>query len=116
MADKVPSKVFDKQLSPVKKQVALQLVKALKSQVSPLVSSAEEHAQQQVNAIRKKALAQMNESLNAEYERLFALSKINPNVRASELAFIKEQQEQLSHFIDHAMLKFEAIRLIVAGQ
>ena len=116
LAEKVPSNVFDKQLSPVKKQVALQLVKALKSQVSPLVTAAENHAEKQVGEIQAKALEQMTQSLTEEYERLHALSKINPNVRASELAFIKEQQAQLAHYIDHAMLKFEAIRLIVAGQ
>jgi len=116
LAEKVPSKVFDKQLSPVKKQVALQLVKALKSQVSPLVANAEEHAQKEVAQIQAKALEHMTSALNDEFERLSALAKINPNVRKQELDFIKEQQEQLTHYIDNAMLKFEAIRLIVAGQ
>ena len=115
LADKVSAAVLDKQLSPVKKQVANQLVKALKSQVSPLVEKAEEHAQGQVNTILEKAKAQMTASLSQEQERMVALAAINPNVRQEEIDFLARQQSELSHFIDHAQLKFEAIRLVVVS-
>ncbi len=113
LAEKVSEKVLDKQLSPVKKQVALQLIKALKSQIGPLVTKAEAHGKQQIVAIQQKSLAAMQSKLSAEQQRLTALKAINPSVRQEEIDFINLQQEELSHYIDKAQLTFEAIRMIV---
>ena len=115
LADKVTEQVLDKQLSPVKKQVALQLVKALKSQVTPLVQKAEDHAKTQVADIQTKALNNMHITLDEEFQRLTALAAINPSVRQEELDFIKLQQTELSNYIDKAQLKFEAVRMIVVS-
>jgi len=115
LADKVSENVLDQQLAPMKKQVALQLVKALKDQVTPLVAKAEAHAQPQVVNIQEKALENMHSTLDAEFQRLTALKTINPSVRQQELDFIQLQQSELSHYIDKAQLKFEAVRLIVVS-
>lgn len=115
LADKVSEAILDQQLSPVKKQVSLQLVKALKDQVSPLVVKAEAHAEKQVNAIQEKALLEMQQKLNQELARLTALKAINPSVRQEELDFIKLQQTELANYINKAQLKFEAIRLVVVS-
>ena len=115
LAEKVTEQVLDKQLSPVKKQVALQLVKALKSMVSPLVSKAEAHAKADIEHIQSKALTTMQQTLDEEFQRLTALAAINPSVRQEELDFIKHQQNELSTYISKAQLKFEAIRLIVVS-
>ena len=116
LAAQVTEAILDKQLSPVKKQIALQLVKALKSMVTPLVAHAEKHAEAEVAKIQAKAQTEMQEALNDEFKRLSALAEINPNVRQEELDFIKNQQAELSHYIAHAQIKFEAVRLIVASQ
>jgi len=113
LADKVSEEVLDKQLQPTKKQVALQLIKALKGEVQPLVTKAEHHAQEKIPSIQQNALANMHTTLDDEYQRLEALAAINPSVRQEELDFIKRQQEELTHYIDKAQLTFEAIRLIV---
>lgn len=113
LADKVSENVLDKQLSPVKKQMALQLIKALKSQISPLVEKAEAHGAQHIAAIQEKSLAAMHKKLSAEQQRLTALKAINPSVRQEEIDFISQQQDELSHYIDKAQLTFEAIRMIV---
>ncbi len=115
LADKVSAALLDQQLTPVKKQVALQLVKALKDQVSPLVSKAEQHAEQLVANIQAKALSSMENTLEQEFQRLTALKAINPSVRQDELDFIKLQQQELANFIEKAQLKFEAVRLIVVS-
>jgi ATP-dependent helicase HepA len=113
LAEKVSEKVLDRQLSPVKKQVALQLVKALKSQISPLVEKAEKLAETQVSAIQQKAVEMMHKTLDQELQRLTALAKINPNVRQAELDFIELQLSELTHYINKAQVKFEAVRMIV---
>ena len=113
LAKNISEDLLDSQLTPVKKQVALQLVKALKSQVAPLVAKAEVHGEKEVLAIQEKALSSMQEKLNDEQQRLTALKAINPSVRQGEIDFISQQQTKLAHYIDKAQLTFEAIRLIV---
>lgn len=116
LADKIAEKTLDTQLSPVKKQIALQLVKALKAMIPPLVINAESAADGQVKSIQEKAINYMTTELDEEYQRLSALAKINPNVRQEELDFIRNQQTELKHYINNAQIKFEAVRLIVASQ
>jgi ATP-dependent helicase HepA len=113
LADKVGEEVLDQQLSPTKKQVALQLVKALKLQISPLVTKAEAHAEVNVASIQQSALDSMHQKLDEEHARLAALAKINPSVRQEEVDFILLQKTELESYINKAQLKFEAIRLIV---
>ncbi|MEY8201165.1 MAG: RNA polymerase-associated protein RapA [Colwellia sp.] len=113
LAEKVSENVLDKQLSPVKKQMALQLIKALKTQIAPLVAKAEAHGAQHIIAIQEKSLTAMQNKLSLEQQRLTALKTINPSVRQEEIDFISQQQDELSHYIDKAQLTFEAIRMIV---
>lgn len=113
LADKVSEDVLEKQLQPVKKQVALQLVKALKSEIQPLVEKAEAHANEKIPSIQTTALENMHNQLDEEFQRLTALAAINPSVRQEELDFIKLKQEELAHYIEKAQLTFEATRLIV---
>ncbi|QDP02215.1 RNA polymerase-associated protein RapA [Thalassotalea sp. PS06] len=115
LADKVNEAGFDQQLKPVKKQTGMQLVKALRSFVPPIVDKAEALCKQQVAGLQQQALEKMQSGLNEELTRLKDLAAVNPNVRESELEFIVAQQEQLTHYIEHAQLKFEAIRLIVVS-
>ncbi len=113
LADKVSEAVLDKQLAPVKKQIALQLIKALKSQIGGLVSQAESHGEQQISTIQAKAMSNMQTKLEQEQQRLTALKAINPSVRQAEIDFIAHQQSELSHYIEKAQLTFEAVRMIV---
>jgi len=113
LAAKVGENLLDKQLTPVKKQMALQLIKALKSQISPLVAQAEIHGEKEVTSIQEKSRIAMQTKLSAEQQRLTALKAINPSVRQQEIDFISHQQLELKHYIDKAQLTFEAIRMIV---
>jgi ATP-dependent helicase HepA len=113
LGDKVSEAVLDKQLKPVKKVMALQLIKALKSQITPLVTKAESHGAKQISAIQEKALKSMHSKLGQEQQRLTALKAINPSVRQDEIDFLTHQQNELSHYIDKAQLTFEAVRMIV---
>ena len=113
LGDKVSEAVLDKQLTPVKKVMALQLIKALKSQITPLVAKAESHGEQQISAIQSKALKSMQHKLGQEQQRLTALKAINPSVRQAEIDFLAHQQDELTHYIDKAQLTFEAVRMIV---
>ena len=113
LSDKISEKILDAQLKPSKKQVAIQLTKALSNQIVPLVDKAQQHASNKTIEICNKAQQQMQTKLSEELQRLIALARVNPNVRQEELDFIEHQQEELTHAIKNAQLKFEAVRLIV---
>lgn len=115
LADKVSEALLDLQLSPVKKQIALQCVKALKNQVTPLVAKAQDHAEQLIADMQNDALTSMNNKLTLEWQRMTALKAINPSVRQSELDFIEFQQSELANYITKSQLKFEAIRMVVVS-
>jgi ATP-dependent helicase HepA len=115
LESKISESVLDSQVVPVKKQMALQLTKALNSQIAPLVTKAEAHAKAKITTIQSKALKGMQQSLNEEQQRLIALAAINPSVRQEEIDFITSQQQDLTYYIENAQLKFEAVRLIVVS-
>jgi len=115
LESKISENVLDSQVVPVKKQMALQLTKALSPQVAPLVTKAEAHAKNKTTTIQSKALTTMQQSLHDEQQRLIALAAINPSVRQEEIDFISTQQQDLQHYINNAQLKFEAVRLIVVS-
>ncbi len=115
LESKISESVLDSQVVPVKKQMALQLTKALNSQIAPLVTKAEAHAKAKITTIKSKALKGMQQSLNEEQQRLIALAAINPSVRQEEIDFITSQQQDLTYYIENAQLKFEAVRLIVVS-
>jgi ATP-dependent helicase HepA len=115
LENKISEQVLDSQVVPVKKQMALQLTKALSAQIAPLVGKAEHHAQNKISVIQSKALTNMVSNLSDEQQRLIALAAINPSVRQEEIDFIALQQQELTHYINNAQLKFEAVRLIVVS-
>ena len=55
----------------------------------------------------------MTQSLQAESERLAALQKVNPAIRADEIEFFREQLKQGLQTIANATLQLQALRLIV---
>ena len=54
------------------------------------------------------------ELLGHEVDRLVALQKVNPGVRDAEIEFFKEQLGHFEKALEHARLRLDAIRVIVA--
>jgi len=55
----------------------------------------------------------MLSSLGEELKRLQSLKKVNPNIRDSEIQFLQQQIEESTHYINHAQLQLQGIRLII---
>ena len=53
------------------------------------------------------------QTLQQDLDRLEALKAVNPNVRVSELDYLRNLQAELHHLIDQTQLKLDAIRFIV---
>lgn len=115
LAPNVPFDNFNRQLKPVGRQTAAKLVGALQTTIHPLIAKAEAYAKAQLAQLQQDAQQKMQLALTAQIERLTALAKINPSVRAEEIAHWQHMQQQLTEYIQKARLRFDAIRVIVAS-
>jgi ATP-dependent helicase HepA len=115
LAEAVPAEQLEKQLEPVAKQAAIKIVKALRNQLDPVLLQAEQHALQQLPAVKQQAKQQMEQALQAEIQRLQQLQAVNPAVRPEEIAYLQQQQIELTGYIDKARLKLDAVRLVVVS-
>ena len=78
-----------------------------------LIGKAQPIAEELKAGIVDKARAQMAQTLQQDLDRLEALKAVNPNVRDSELDYLRNLQAELHHLIDQTQLKLDAIRFIV---
>ncbi|SEA03715.1 RNA polymerase-associated protein RapA [Alkalimonas amylolytica] len=106
---------LEKQLAPLARQGAAKVVKALRKQLDITLTQAEQLALQQLPAIQQQAQQSMQHALGGEAERLQQLRQVNPAVRQEEIAYLQQQQTDLSNYIAKARLKLDAIRLVVVS-
>ncbi len=116
LSTKVTAESLNPQLSPVGRQTATKLVAALQSNIHSILPKGETFAGEQLDGIKSSAMNAMTDAMDAEHERLIALSKINPTIRQEEIDYIAQQKTQLAQYIDKAQVQLDAIRLIVAAQ
>lgn len=97
----------------VKRHLAYPIVKQLHSSIESILQKSTLLAEEHKVDIVKNAQEQMQSQMGHELQRLQALQKINPAVRDEELVLIQEQMKQNQHYLDNAMLKLQAIRVVV---
>ncbi|GAA3549706.1 RNA polymerase-associated protein RapA [Zobellella aerophila] len=115
LADKVAFEAFDRQLSAVNRHLASKLVNASQTVIHGLLQAAVPMAEQQMQVLVEQARTRMQESIGEELSRLQELSRVNPNVRESELLHLQELQTELDNLLSHTRLKLDAIRFIVVS-
>jgi len=116
LADKVKQGSLDKALKNAKKQMAQQLIKALKDDVSTLLQKAEAIAAAQAQQLKMDAKAQLTAEREQELNRLVALQQVNPAVRDEEIEHLQLQIQKSLDEIEKAQVNLDAIRLIVVTQ
>jgi len=97
----------------VKKPVALQIIKQVRSQVEDKMQYAASLAEQQREQILAQAEANMRRELGAELARLKALREVNPSIRSEEITHLQHRIEECAAHISHANLQMQGLRLIV---
>jgi ATP-dependent helicase HepA len=98
----------------VDRDTAIKVVKARQGELTKMLEFAEQVADIRVPGLIAEARSNGRELLGHEVDRLVALQQVNPGVRDEEIEFFKEQ---LSHFeiaLEHARLRLDAVRVIVA--
>ncbi|MGL5294654.1 MAG: RNA polymerase-associated protein RapA, partial [Aeromonas sp.] len=113
LGGKVAFEAFNRQLSPVNRHLGSKLVTASQPVIHGLIGKAQPIAEALKVGIVEKARALMTQTLQRDLDRLEALKVVNPNVRDSELEYLRNLQTELHHLIDQTQLKLDAIRFIV---
>ncbi|MCP4767425.1 MAG: RNA polymerase-associated protein RapA [Gammaproteobacteria bacterium] len=93
---------------------AIKIVKARQSELTQMLELAELVADTQVPGLLAEARGNGRELLGHEVDRLVALQKVNPGVRDAEIEFFKEQLRHFEKALEHARLRLDAVRVIVA--
>lgn len=113
LGEKVAFDAFNRQLTPVNRHLGSKLVTASQQVIHGLIGKGQAIAEELKAGIVDKARAQMAQTLQQDLDRLEALKAVNPNVRDSELDYLRNLQAELHHLIDQTQLKLDAIRFIV---
>ncbi|MFM5272471.1 RNA polymerase-associated protein RapA [Aeromonas veronii] len=113
LAEKVAFDAFNRQLTPVNRHLGSKLVTASQPVIHGLIGKGQAIAEELKAGIVDKARAQMAQTLQQDLDRLEELKAVNPNVRDSELDYLRNLQAELHHLIDQTQLKLDAIRFIV---
>jgi ATP-dependent helicase HepA len=67
-----------------------------------------------VPALIEAARSNGRQLLGHEVERLVALQKVNPGVRDDEIDFFRNQLGHFESALEHARLRLDAVRIVVA--
>ena len=94
--------------------IANKIVKAKKKILKAMLQRSEKYAELKSTKILEQAHEHAKETLSKEINRLKALSKVNPNIRADEINYFEKQLTMLADVIDGANLRLDAVRVIVA--
>ncbi|MDH3535337.1 MAG: RNA polymerase-associated protein RapA [Gammaproteobacteria bacterium] len=103
-----------RQLQRVDRDTAIKIVKARQTELTRMLEFAELVADTRVPALIENARGRGRELLGHEIERLVALQKVNPGVRRDEIEFFRAQLDLFEAALEHARLRLDAVRVIVA--
>ncbi|MDO9318837.1 MAG: RNA polymerase-associated protein RapA [Gammaproteobacteria bacterium] len=96
----------------IDKHEAAALVSDQQARITQLLQQGEKRAQLQMSEAVNAAAASMLQVQTGEIKRLVALKQVNPNVRESELEYLKEQTLQLHQCMKQASVELVAVHVI----
>jgi len=111
---KLPHKNVNELRQFVDTGVGNKIVRAKKKILKAMLQRSEKYAELKSAKLLEQAHQHATETLSKEINRLKALSKVNPNIRAEEIAFFEKQLSMLTEVIDGANIRLDAVRVIVA--
>ncbi|MCL4119389.1 UNVERIFIED_CONTAM: hypothetical protein GTU68_010965 [Idotea baltica] len=115
LADKVSFNTLNDQLQSIPKHMAKKVIRAQRDVLLTQFQASERYAQPQHESNVKNAVQCFNQALSEEIQRLTILQQINPNVRSTEIAILKQQLNQGNTAFERAALRLEAVRVLIVG-
>ncbi|MDP1932458.1 MAG: RNA polymerase-associated protein RapA [Gammaproteobacteria bacterium] len=110
--NKVSVKRIRSKLRYIDKHEAATLVSDNQSRIVQLLQQAEKLAQTEMSHLVNMAASSMLQIQTGEIKRLVALKQVNPNVRESELEYLKEQTMQLHQCLKQASVELVAVHIM----
>jgi ATP-dependent helicase HepA len=110
----LPVNIIREKRKALSREQARQLIKHATPQINSLLRGSEAALRQQIPSLIQRASDQARQILGAEIDRLHALQLSNPNVREEEIAFFREELQQVVQAIEGSELHLDALRLIIA--
>ncbi len=98
----------------VDQDTAIKIVKARQSELTRMLEMADLVADTRVPELINNARTNGRDLLGHEVERLRTLQKINPGVRNDEIEFFRDQLDRFETALEHARVRLDAVRVIVA--
>ena len=91
---------------------ARQLVERNQPTIRQQIALAEAIAAQHAPQLREQSIVEMQTELGAEWQRLTALSKVNPSIRPDELTALQDDITELNDALSQSRLQMEALRVL----
>jgi len=115
LADKVSVQQLNNQLKGVNRHIGSKLTGASGQMIRSLLDQARAVADEQKQDLIDTAKTAMHTQLEAELERMVALSKVNPTIRQQELDILKQQLIDSDELLGGSELQLDALRYIVVS-
>jgi len=116
LAESVTFNSFNRQLSAINRHISRKIASTSQPLIDKLIKGSVSIAQDKMKLILDDAKQEMQQTLQAERDRLQALQAVNPNIREDEIQFLRDQQATFEKTLDQTQLKLDAIRFIVSTQ
>ena len=116
LASQVSFNGLEKQLKPVNRQMANQIVKMARRNIEKLIKLSEQKVAEQAAEIIAQAKVEANSKLQAELHRLEALKSVNKNIRDDEIQALEQQLNETFAQLELANWRLDSLRVIVSNQ
>jgi len=113
LADLLPHERLNQLVKKVDPATGVAIIKRVQREVEEKISLADAQATKHLADALRQAEDSMREFLGAELERLRALRRVNPSVRAEEVDFLVDTMEQCADHIRRSNLLLQGLRLII---
>lgn len=107
------SELLDKQTEPLPKAQLRQLLQGQRPAIELLARLGQKVAEKQLPDLIAGRTTAMHAHLDAEIARLTALQAVNPQVKDSEIDYLRQQRSELTRCMALAQLHVEGLRLLV---
>jgi ATP-dependent helicase HepA len=114
-ADEIPHEDLQGHCLSHNQKLARTLLESRGERLVWMIEMGEGAARAAVPGLRDGAIARMHRLLGEELDRLRALARVNPSVRADEVAALERRRDLLAQALAKMHLRLDALRLIVTA-
>ncbi len=97
------------------RKLAAALLQTKGESIGDLIDKGEARSRRATPKLKREATTRMQGLLDAEIERLGALTRINPGIRADEIEQLSSRRDRLNEALGRIHLRLDSLRLVVHG-